>query len=91
MSRAQDAVTTDDRPTEEICRHAARRAITAVFEPGDRIVPTEEICRRASIHRATMYRWVALGVLPPLLRIGPSKSGMRESEFSAWLKSRAPR
>jgi len=54
----------------------------------DRMMPLSEVCRIASISRASVYRWQGHGLFPALLKIGPKKVAIRESEFAAWLGSR---
>ena len=56
----------------------------------DRVLAIEEVCRRVGINRSTAYRWAGKNGFPDILRFGPNKSGMLESDFSAWLKSRKP-
>lgn len=57
--------------------------------PEDRVISLAEACRLAGgRHRATLYRWSAQGLFPPIRRIGPSTSGVLMSELNAWLRSR---
>lgn len=55
----------------------------------DRILRPREICERGSFSRATLYRFIKLGSFPALHRIGGNSVGLPESEFLAWLHSRA--
>ena len=55
----------------------------------DRVISLAEACRLAGgRHRATLYRWSAQGLFPPIRRIGPSTSGVLMSEFNAWVRNR---
>ncbi len=55
----------------------------------DRVISLAEACRLAGgRHRATLYRWAAQGLFPPIRRIGPSTSGVLMSEFNIWVRSR---
>lgn len=53
-----------------------------------RVVRVREARERLAIGRSTLYRWIALGLLPPLRKIGPSVSGWSSVEFDNSLAAR---
>jgi excisionase family DNA binding protein len=55
--------------------------------PDDEILTTDEIAALLKIPKATLYRWVSMGVSPPFYKIG-KHSRWKRSEVMAWFEAR---
>ena len=51
-------------------------------------VSMNELASRLTISRATVYRWIEIGLLPHPVKLGPSRVGFLESEIAAFQASR---
>ena len=56
-------------------------------KPGDRILRRPKMAEMAGVSVATLKRWSRLGVIPPMVQIGPRLSGQWESVWREWLTS----
>jgi predicted DNA-binding transcriptional regulator AlpA len=77
----------------QLCRFAAQEAL-AVLTPEDvvdshmRLITKQEAARRATLSLRSLDRRLADGTGPAVIRIGPRRVGIAESDFDAWLASR---
>lgn len=46
------------------------------------------VVERTGLSRATVYRYVSRGILPPRRRVGPGRVAWLASEIIAWMESR---
>jgi prophage regulatory protein len=51
-------------------------------------ISMNELASRLTISRATVYRWIEIGLLPHPIKLGPSRVGFLESEIVAFQASR---
>jgi prophage regulatory protein len=54
-------------------------------EPKERLVRMAEVRERTGLARASIYRMMADGTFPALIRLGPATVAWRESEIDAWI------
>lgn len=59
----------------------------AILRP-DRFISATEVARLLSVHRATVHRKVAAGVLPAPFRVSDRRIAFKESEIVAYMNSR---
>ena len=57
-----------------------------MFEP--RILRLPEVKHRTGLSKASIYRQIATGDMPPPIRLGPRAVGWRLADIDAWLASR---
>ena len=55
---------------------------------GDPMLRFAEICRRTGLSPSTIYALIALGLFPPLLKLGPRARGLPAHVLDVWLWSR---
>ena len=53
-----------------------------------RIVRVAEAARQMGVYRSTLWRWVAAGLMPAPLKLGPAARGWRAGELEQWLLER---
>lgn len=53
-----------------------------------RVLRRPEVLELTGLSAATVYRWIAEGLFPPPVRLGPNSVGWRWSELQDWLESR---
>ena len=53
-----------------------------------RLITKQEAARRATLSLRSLERRLADGTGPAVIRIGPRRVGIDESDFDAWLASR---
>lgn len=54
----------------------------------ERLLGRREVLRLVPYSNRHLYRLEASGRFPPRLKLGPGKSGYRESDIEAWILSR---
>ncbi len=57
-----------------------------MFEP--RILRLPEVKHRTGLSKASIYRQIATGDMPPPIRLGPRAVGWRLADINTWLASR---
>ncbi|MHB8743680.1 MAG: helix-turn-helix transcriptional regulator [Sulfuricaulis sp.] len=50
-----------------------------------RIVRVAEAARRLGVNRSTLWRWVASGIMPPPLKLGPAARGWKAETLERWI------
>ncbi len=53
-----------------------------------RILRLPEVKQRTGLSKASIYRQIATGGMPPPIRLGPRAVGWRLADIDAWLASR---
>lgn len=66
---------------------AGRRGGKRTDEPV-RFIRAFEIAARLGVARPTIYDWVAAGLFPPPIHLGPRVVAWIGSEFEAWIHNR---
>ena len=73
-----------------------RRSVAMTDRPRDkgankpvRFIRASEILARVGVSRGTIYGWVAAGLFPRPIRLGPRVTAWIESEFEEWVDNRA--
>ncbi len=61
-------------------------SIDEIHENG--VLTYKDLQRQLKKSRATLWRWVRAGLLPPPIQLGPNSVGWRRSTYEAWLNSR---
>jgi len=54
-----------------------------------RILRANEVAERLGISRTTLWRWERHGQIPKKKQVGPTVTGLLESEIDAWWASRS--
>src|SRR5262245_47291176 len=49
------------------------------------VIPLREVLRRTSLSERTLWRYVACGLFPRPIRLGPGRVGWLEAEVDAWI------
>ncbi len=58
------------------------------METPEKLLRPSEVSSRIGVSRATVYRFVAAGRIPPPVKIGIRASGFPESEINAFIADR---
>lgn len=58
------------------------------METPEKLLRVSEVCSRIGVSRATIYKFVAAGRIPPPIKIGTRASGFPESEINAFIAER---
>ena len=53
------------------------------------LLSLEEVLRRTACKRSTLYRWIAAGLFPPPVKIGPRRVAWRKSDVDRWIATRS--
>ena len=54
----------------------------------DKILRIGAVCAAVGCSRPTLYRWMAAGIFPRPIKLGPKNIGWRSTEIEQWLNSR---
>lgn len=54
-----------------------------------KILRLDDVEARTGIQRRTLYNWMARGVFPQPIDLGPRTVGWLESEISSWINEKA--
>ena len=58
------------------------------METPEKLLRVTEVCSRIGVSRATVYKFVNAGRIPPPVKIGIRASGFPESEINAFIADR---
>jgi prophage regulatory protein len=53
-----------------------------------RIVRVAEAARRLGVNRSTIWRWVAAGIMPAPLKLGPAARGWKADTLERWINEK---
>lgn len=66
---------------------AEQPAVTPTLE---QLLDLRAVKATVGASRSTIYAWIAKGVFPRPLRLGPRRVAWRASDIRAWIESRPP-
>jgi predicted DNA-binding transcriptional regulator AlpA len=52
------------------------------------IIRPKQLAAALSVDQSTVWRWMVNGVLPPVIKYGPSVKGWLLTEITTWLRQR---
>ncbi len=52
------------------------------------VLTKKDLCKQLKVSMRTIERWMAEGILPPPLRIGPRSPRWRKAEIEKWMDGR---
>ena len=60
-----------------------------ILRPADQLIRDRDVAARLDIARSTLWKWVADGIFPKPLRLGPRAVRWRVADLEAWISRAA--